>query len=329
MGMRAGLAWTEIPDDSVKELPSAGPPYLPVDSVQPNKAESSPAGAGTPHATAIRDRESLDLVVCKRCDRTILRASFDDHALVCSSLPTVDEELAAATALAAAGAKRKSPPSGGGGPARAKGGGGTKAACHGPGSSTLAAGASSPAARSGAGTDAQAVAGTGGGGGPGNKPPSKKKRAGSHQHHKGGGAVGAEKGSKAARARIGPSAVDLVAQNAEELRAREGESLTAQWRVTLALLRAPPRRAPTPLVDRDALYRQLRPRARVVPLPADAPTTMAAGRPPSSSAAVASRAQSSAAPQVTGAPVRLPAPPSALPSRPSTGMASTAAAQRA
>lgn len=310
-GMRAGLSWTDVPEDSFEELPAAGPPYMPIDGT-PATADA-PASATT--TSARRDRDSLDLVVCERCERTVLRGAFDDHALICVTLPTADESLAATTAAASAvptGGKRKSPPSGGGGAGRGKGSGVGKASGLVLGSSALAPGGSPAGARAspgsmsdGRGLAAMAVGGMAGGP-QGAKAASKKKRAGSH--HKGIGMPGADKASKSARGRAGGAALaEVIAQNAEELRAREDEAVTAQWRTTLALLRAPPRRPPMPLVDRDALHRQLRPRARVVPLPADAPTNAAAGRPPAGAggSSAAARAPSTAPQQAQAVPARL------------------------
>ncbi|KAG8459779.1 hypothetical protein KFE25_014342 [Diacronema lutheri] len=76
-------------------------------------------------------------------------------------------------------------------------------------------------------------------------------------------AAAAERAMAAARAAAAPDP-----HAAERLRRSEGAMLRAQWVSLVSLLKLPPE-APAPLADRDAVRRQLRPRARVVPLPTE------------------------------------------------------------
>lgn len=277
------------------------------------------------------DPWSLDLVICDGCERTVLRSAFAAHAAICVETPADSDPLFGFRSSPAA-AHGAQPSAGGGTQGARKGepalggklkkqklltkplgipstacadaagaavgrGGGRGAGVRGVGGKVGSKGAKTLPLFADAGHTPGATMGRGAGG----KGASKLGRgrglggaACTANGAVGAGTAMAQTGAAAERAAAAAAHAALAPDPdaAERLRRSEAAMLRAQWLSLVSLLKAPPD-PPAPLVDRETVLRQLRPRARVVPLPAE-PAQAALGAAVSQAAVSVRRTQPAA-----------------------------------
>ncbi|KAJ1629448.1 hypothetical protein T492DRAFT_1145122 [Pavlovales sp. CCMP2436] len=206
-------------------------------------ASGAPTAAAAPADR--RDPWHLDVVMCESCERTVLRSAFAAHSAICvETTDDLDDILhrgspgfvAQPGAGVSLGGRKADPKH----VVKKK--------------QKLLGKAVNPA---GPGTGVGR--GSGGCGG-----------------ERGVGVAGRGIGGKGGRATAAAqAAAGPDPHAADRLRRSETAMLRARWISLVSLLKAPPE-PPAPLVERAAVHRQLRPRARVVPLPALAEGTQPA-----------------------------------------------------
>lgn len=237
-------------------------------------ANAQPDAAACEQALRARDPWSIDLVVCERCERMVLRPAFVAHAAICVATPADADpiflEMTTGAAGAASAADARKIEASPGEPkfkkqkAQGKSSIGTSAA----GRATAAAGRGVAGAGRGAGArvGGKALAGLAGSGraGGGGKVPSRlglgRGTGGAAATGAGGltGAVGAQHALAAERVAAAAQAAAAPDQHAaDRLRRSEIAMLRTQWLSLVGLLKAPPAEPSYPLAQRDAVHRGL------------------------------------------------------------------------